>query len=220
MHGEGENVTNFPVLKQFEEKLKQKLEAAFNSISLIERITFLQFRTIKTYEIVRSDVRCTKGHPCLIADVQLTLNSVGLMNNGMSIGESTNIGLKIAQKATLEVLKEFATSTRYRRAAGDELSNPIVEFSSPITPIGDNPAIYVLTAGCLLGTIGAVVYYFRTHLKIFHQSQKVVWKHGSGIMARVKVVKDCSLLTLGIIAIVAESLSCHDYIVGKRERVN
>ena len=206
------------MLKLFEQKLQQKLESAFNSISLIERITFLQFRTIQSYELSWADDRCSTQRPCLIADVQLTLHRVGEMNKGLSLSESTNIGLKIAQKATLEVLKEFVTTTRHRRAGEDQLTNPIVEFSSPKSPIPDNPAIYVLTAFCLLSSIGVVGFTFWTHFKMFHLSEKLVWKHGRGL-ERVKVIKDCLILIIGIGAIVVESLSCRDYILGKRERV-
>ena len=205
------------VRKLFEQKLQQKLEAVFNSISLIERITFLQFRDIQTYDkktkYINLDFGCSPSKKCIIADVQLTLQQVGAMNNGKSMIESTKSGLELAKTATREVLIEFASDRRLRQKSDPEL---VVEVSSPITPIGDIPAIYILTSVCVLGCIGAAVYFFWSYFKILYESHKIVWKHGTGTLGRIKVMKNCLLLAVGFIAVVAESLCCRDYVLGKR----
>ena len=201
----------------FEQKLQQKLEAVFNSISSIERITFLQFRDIQTYESgIDSKDPCSKNKKCIIADVQLTLQQVGPMNNGKSLEESTELGLQIAQAATREVLMEFGKHHRHKRKI-DQPSELVVEVSHPITPIADIPALYVLTSVCGLGCIAAVIIHFWAYLKTFHQAHKMMWNHAQGMLGRIKVINNCVILALGVISVVSESLSCRDYVLGKRK---
>ena len=209
------------VRKLFEQKLQQKLEAVFNSISLIERITFLQFRDIQTYDkktkYLNLDFGCSPSKKCIIADVQLTLQQVGAMNNGKSMIESTKLGLQLAKTATREVLLEFAVGSyaRHRRKT-NQPSEWVVEVASPITPIGDIPAIYILTSVCVFGCIGAALYIFSSYFKILYESHRIAWKHGTGMLGRIKVVKNCLILAAGCFAVVSESLSCRDYVLGKR----
>ena len=189
------------------------LERVFNSISSIERITLLQFRDIEIYE---SDDRCSPTQECIIADIELTLKvdpitqQIGPMNNGKSLIGSVKFGLRLASH---KILLEWGNNSRNKR----KYPNPVFEFSTPIMPIEDIPAMYILTSVCVFGGIVTAIYYFWSYLKIFHQSHKIVWKHGKGILERIKVIKSCLFLTLGLFAFVTESLACRDYVLGKRK---
>ena len=144
--------------------------------------------------------------------MQLTIKHVGQMNHRMSLSESTTKGLEIAKKETLKILKEITLHKRKRNSNG-----VLVEYSSPITPIGDDPSFYVLTIVCVLVSVAAAVYYFRTQFHILYLSQKMVWNEGSGILTRIKVVKECVVLSTLLVSIVTESLACRDYLLGRRK---
>ena len=196
-------------LNKLEEDLYQKVSRAFNSIDSIERITFLQFRNIETYE--GSDGSCSREEPCIIADIQLTIKHVNQMNYGLSLSESTTKGLEIAKKEVYKILDKI--SLRGKRNS-DKI---LVEYASPITPIGENQSFYVLTAACVFGSIGFAIYYFKTKFHILYLSHKMVWNEGSGILTRVKVVKECLVLLLISASIVTETLACRDYLLGRRK---
>ena len=76
-------------------------------------------------------------------------------------------------------------------------------------------ALYSLVGVCCFITLLVTVYFFRAHLHTFKSAHLMCWRNGAGFGVRVKVIKSCLFLTIGMISIVSEALTCKDYINGK-----
>jgi len=132
----------------------------------------------KSGSVLKKRRLCSEERACMVADIQLTLiRGDGGMNHGLTLEESTKIGMEFARVYTLEILREFDASTRRRRRSGDSAA-AMVEYTTPITPTDGSNTVYALTAICLFATIMAIGYYFRAHLKTFKTAHFMVWNHG------------------------------------------
>jgi len=81
-------------------ELESKLTSVFNSIALVDQISFLQILELEKEEVKRGHqgLGCAIDNKCQIFDIQMILGKYDIMNKNKSLEESVTIakGFKFA----------------------------------------------------------------------------------------------------------------------------
>ena len=157
----------------------------------------MQFRHIAVYEGDKGG--CSAEFACVVADVQLTLQRADSINNNLTLEESTEIGLALVETSLrpyiLGILKELQSEApdgqRHRRSNESDL---VVAFASPITPIHQNPAIYILMVVSVVGCLAVIFYNVYHNFVTFKNAHLMVWRFGSSKLEKSKVLMSCVLV--------------------------
>ena len=75
-------------------ELESKLTSVFNSISLVDQISFLQIRELEKEDVKRGQrgLGCSAETKCQIIDIQMILVKNDIMNKGKSLNDSVTQG--------------------------------------------------------------------------------------------------------------------------------